>query len=108
MRRALRSVRFSIEFTTSLSWHILRELRTRRGLDSYADIRFLLDLLHLDEPDLHGDHPVRPPHRAQLPNAAKSGAPEPLEGCECSKHDALQRQGGRACQGKWGEEDNDL
>ena len=37
---------------------------------------FIADLLHLDEPDLHGDHPLRPPHRAKLPHAAKSGAAE--------------------------------
>ena len=69
---------FSIEFTTSFFWHIRRELRTRRGLDSCADIRFLSDLLHMDEPDLHGDNTVRPPHRAQLAHAAKSGAAEPF------------------------------
>ena len=47
-----------------------KETRERETSSSLAD------LLHLDELDLHGDHPLRPPDRTQLSDAAKFGAAE--------------------------------
>ena len=68
-QRTLRSVRFTIEFTNQLS-DAQRDQGERETSSSLAD------LLHLDEPDLHGDHPLRPPDRTQLSDAAKFGAAE--------------------------------